>query len=58
MAVGEPGKRTRLRASGKAMIDNFAIGLTHVLMMLAAFRLLYHPLLDREPPARADDRDA
>ncbi len=38
------------------MIDNFALGLTHGLMMLAAFLLLRRPDLDREdePPARPD----
>lgn len=31
------------------MIDNFALGLTHGLMLLAAFLLLRRPDLDREP---------
>ncbi|WP_375403774.1 hypothetical protein [uncultured Sphingomonas sp.] len=31
------------------MIDNFALGLTHALMLLAAWRLLRRPDLDREP---------
>ena len=30
------------------MIDNFALGLTHMLMILAAWRLLRRPELDRE----------
>jgi hypothetical protein len=30
------------------MIDNFALGLTHALMMLAAWRLLSRPDLDDE----------
>lgn len=30
------------------MIDNFALGITHLLMMLAAFLLLKRPDLDRE----------
>lgn len=30
------------------MIDNFALGLCHVLMMIAAFRLLRRPDLDDE----------
>ena len=35
------------------MIDNFALGLTHALMLLAAWRLLSRPDLedDDEPPA-------
>jgi|GEM_PF-1142154 len=36
------------------MIDNFALGLTHVLMIIAAFLLIRRPDLDREPgPANA-----
>ena len=34
------------------MIDNFALGLTHGLMMIAAFLLLRRPDLDREPGPR------
>jgi hypothetical protein len=34
------------------MIDNFALGLTHALMLLAAWRLLRRPDLDREPKPR------
>lgn len=33
------------------MIDNFALGLTHVLMLLTAWRLLRRPDLDREDAA-------
>ena len=33
------------------MIDNFALGLTHGLMLLAAWRLLRRPDLDREGAA-------
>lgn len=35
------------------MIDNLSLGLTHVLMLLAAFLLLRRPDLDREdaPPS-------
>jgi hypothetical protein len=35
------------------MIDNFSLGLTHLLMLLAAWRLLRRPDLDRE----ASDKD-
>ena len=31
------------------MIDNFSLGLTHGLMLLAALILVRRPLLDREP---------
>lgn len=37
------------------MIDNFALGLSHGLMMLAAFLLLRRADLDSEPPARPED---
>jgi hypothetical protein len=30
------------------MIDNFGLGLTHVLMLIAAWRLLRRPDLDQE----------
>ena len=51
------------------MIDNLALGLSHGLMMLAAFLLLKRPDLDREPsphdaaektrrPDRTSRRDA
>ncbi|MEG3164980.1 hypothetical protein U1701_10265 [Sphingomonas sp. PB2P19] len=35
------------------MIDNLALGLTHGLMMLAAFLLLKRPDLDSERDAKA-----
>lgn len=42
------------------MVDYFAIGLTHLLMALAAWRLVLRDDLDREPArdaeARADRR--
>lgn len=38
------------------MIDNFALGITHALMLLAAWRLLRRPQLDRE--AEEGDRGA
>ncbi|RZT55006.1 hypothetical protein EV283_1793 [Sphingomonas sp. BK036] len=39
------------------MIDNLALGLSHGLMMLAAFLLLRRPDLDREPgPHDAADK--
>ena len=40
------------------MIDNFALALTHGLMILAAWRLLRRPELDREddPPRRIGKR--
>lgn len=37
------------------MIDNFALGLTHGLMMLAAILLLRRPDLDRESPVPKGD---
>jgi len=50
------------------MIDNFALGLAHVLMIIAAFLLIRRPDLDREPgpadagnelrPANAGNGDA
>ncbi len=36
------------------MIDNFALGLTHGLMLLAAFLLMRRPDLDHEPSPRDD----
>jgi hypothetical protein len=38
------------------MIDNFSLALTHGLMLLAAWRLLFRPDLDHEPGP--EDRDA
>lgn len=40
------------------MIDNFALGLSHGLMLLAALLLLRRRDLDREPRARDRQRDA
>ena len=47
------------------MIDYFALGLTHALMALAAWRLMAHADLDREgavetrrPPRPAGDAEA
>ena len=34
------------------MIDNLALGITHGLMLLAAFLLLKRPDLDRETPPK------
>jgi hypothetical protein len=39
------------------MVDYFAIGLTHALLLLAAYRLLARADLDREPPSK-DPSDA
>ena len=43
------------------MVDNFSIALTHVLMAIALWRLLYRDVLDREvrpPQLREQRRDA
>lgn len=47
----QPNPRyTRRRRSARAdMIDNFALGLSHGLMLLAAFLLLRRADLDHEP---------
>lgn len=37
------------------MIDNFALGLTHGLMLLAAWLLLRRPDLDHEPAPGEDE---
>ena len=37
------------------MIDNFSLGLTHALMLLAAFLLMRRRDLDDEPPASQKD---
>ncbi len=37
------------------MVDYFAIGLTHLLMALAAWRLVMRDDLDSEPDPGADD---
>ena len=36
------------------MVDQFAIGLTHLLLALAAWRLVLRPDLDRDPQGPAD----
>lgn len=36
------------------MIDNFALALTHGLLLLVAWRLLSRPDLDEDAPAGAD----
>ena len=38
------------------MIDDFALGLTHALLLLAAWRLLRRPDLDREDAGANDGR--
>jgi hypothetical protein len=38
------------------MVDYFAIGLTHLLMAFAAWRLVLRDDLDREPEPGADGR--
>ena len=38
------------------MIDNFALGLTHGLMLLAAWRLLWRPDLDDDNDAKTPRR--
>ncbi|OYW22194.1 MAG: hypothetical protein B7Y98_07080 [Sphingomonas sp. 32-62-10] len=47
--ISGPAERER------GMIDNFALLLSHGLMMLAAFLLLRRPDLDREPTNRPED---
>ena len=42
----------RPRYAARRMIDNFALGLSHGLMLLAAWLLLRRDDLDREPSAR------
>jgi len=37
------------------MIDNFSLGLTHALMLIAVFVLLRRRDLDDEPPAGRED---
>lgn len=39
------------------MIDNFSLGVSHGLMMLAAFLLMRRIDLDREPSARAQAKN-
>lgn len=38
------------------MIDNFSIGLTHGLMLLAALLLLLRPELDKEEPPKSMEK--
>lgn len=40
------------------MVDNFSIGLTHVLMAIALWRLLYRDDLDHEVSPRAQWQQA
>lgn len=41
------------------VIDNFSLLVSHGLILLAAWRLIFRPDLDKEaPPARGEDRDA
>lgn len=40
---------SRRLPEGRPLIDNFSLGLSHGLMMLAALLLLRRPDLDREP---------
>lgn len=37
------------------MVDNFALGLTHLLLALAFWRLALRGDLDRDPARQADD---
>ena len=57
--------RQPLAATDTGMIDAFAIGLTHLLLAIAAWRLVWRPDLDRDPqpqelqdPATPDDSAA
>jgi hypothetical protein len=43
------GKAPRDKAGAKGMIDNFALAVSHGLMLLAVWILLRRPDLDREP---------
>lgn len=38
------------------MIDNFALGLSHALMLLAAWLLIFRPDLDKEDPPEPESR--
>jgi len=41
------------------VIDNFSLLVSHGLILLAAWRLVFRPDLDKEaPPVRRDGRDA
>ena len=54
-ATDTGGNGTAQTRKGGPMIDNFALGLTHGLMMIAAILLLRRPDLDSEPKSD-DDR--
>jgi hypothetical protein len=43
---------------GKRMIDNFSLVLSHGLLLLTAWRLLFRADLDREEKAGRNDLDA
>ena len=53
-ATDTSGNGTAQTRKGGPMIDNFALGLTHGLMMIAAILLLRRPDLDSEPEAGND----
>jgi hypothetical protein len=40
------------------MIDHFSLGLTHGLMLLMAWRLLFRADLDREDPPKHDEQSS
>jgi threonine aldolase len=48
-AMGASGQLPR-ESFFSRMIDNFSIGLTHGLMMLAAILLMFRRDLDKDPP--------
>jgi hypothetical protein len=41
------------RYGAKGMVDLFALGVTHLLMALACWRLALRDDLDRDPPAKS-----
>lgn len=47
-------RRQPRRAYSRRVIDNFSLGLTHLLLLIAAWRLLSRPDLDREDPPAPD----
>lgn len=49
MSLKREKRRKTMGSEHSGMIDNFALGLTHVLMMIAAVLLLRRPDLDDEP---------
>lgn len=51
-AAALPAGRNRT-GSGR-MVDNFSIAISHVLIALAAWRLVFRPDLDTEAPPEAD----